>query len=277
MGFQTKIQWTDHTFSPWWGCSRVSDACKHCYAADLARRFKLPIWGGEESSRKMQSDRYWRDPIAWNRRAAKIGRRERVFCASMSDVFEDRRDLDASRERLWKLIEETPALNWLLLTKRPQHAKAMAPWKGPWPRNIWLGTTTENQACVNERIPFLLENDVAVRFISCEPLLEAIDLGPWLGRDRVTWAIVGGESGKGARPMPNDWARSVRDQCQKAGVAYFYKQTGDWFEDDLAYPRFLGRTERTDAAGRRFVRVRKDEAGRLLDGREWSEVPSATR
>ena len=119
MGKNSKIEWTHHTFNPWWGCTRVSAACVHCYAETWSKRLGKKLWG-PKAPRRFLSDAYWMEPIKWNREAKQQGHRARVFCASMADVFEARSDLNASRERLWKLIEETPQLDWLLLTKRPE-------------------------------------------------------------------------------------------------------------------------------------------------------------
>lgn len=131
MGVTTGIAWTDHTFNPWIGCAHVSPGCDHCYAeagtsARIARGRGLPLWG-EGAARQVTSPDYWKQPLRWDRAAAKEGVRRRVFCASLADVFEDRRDLDAARCALWDMIEQTPNLDWLLLTKRPQNVLRLAP------------------------------------------------------------------------------------------------------------------------------------------------------
>src|SRR5690349_5916790 len=217
MAKDSKIEWTHHTFNPWWGCERVSPACKNCYAEAWAHRLGMDLWS-KDAPRRMLSDAYWRQPAAWDREAERSGRRDRVFCASMADVFEDRRDLDAPRERIWKLVAETPNLDWLLLTKRPHRVRHLTPWGDMWPRNVWLGTTVENQRWAEKRVPELLAHPAAVHFLSCEPLLGPVDLAAWMpaaGRERsIGWVIAGGESGHRARPMNPDWARSLRDQCQ---------------------------------------------------------------
>jgi len=277
MGEVTSIGWTDHTWNPWWGCARVSPGCEHCYAETLATvRRKLDVWG-VDAPRKPMSDAYWREPLKWNRKAQAEGVRRRVFCASMADVFEtpperNQQAVDvqgAARERLWKLIAETPFLDWLLLTKRPENIRKIAPWKAmveenryddrpAWPSNVWIGTTIEDQKRAEERIPWLLEVPSAVRFVSCEPLLESIDLEsvtPYYLRRNVTnspfepivridalrghvkgpddmldwhvdWVIVGGESGTGARPFDPAWARKIIGQCRAANVPVFMKQLG---------------------------------------------------
>ena len=150
MAKNSAIEWTHHTFNPWWGCTKVSPGCKHCYAETWSKRLGQDLWGARAARREL-SDGYWRQPLAWNVSALKAGRRTRVFCASMADVFEDRRDLDSKRERLWALIEQTPKLDWLLLTKRPQNVARLAPYGETWPDNVWLGATAENQKWLDRR------------------------------------------------------------------------------------------------------------------------------
>jgi len=277
MGKDSTIEWTDHTFNPWWGCTKVSPACKHCYAETWARRFGMDLWGGR-SPRREFGDAHWREPLRWNRDAVLNKTRRRVFCASMGDVFEPRRDLDASRERLWRLIEQTPGLDWLLLTKRPDRIAASVPWDNSWPENIWLGTTAESQLWAERRIPFLLQHRAAVRFVSCEPLLGHLDLTPWLPKltkDRaLDWVIVGGESGRKARPMQPLWARSLQQQCYQANVAFHFKQWGNWAPIEPGTD-----TRANEKQGRQlltineFERVSKKTAGRMLDGRTWDQLP----
>ena len=120
MGANSKIEWTTHTFNPWWGCTKVSEACKHCYAEAWAKRVGQNVWG-PKPERRLLSDNHWRQPLKWNRDAANAAERPRVFCASMADVFEDRDELIEHRDRLFDLIEATPKLDWLVLTKRPQN------------------------------------------------------------------------------------------------------------------------------------------------------------
>jgi protein gp37 len=150
MGKNSKIEWTHHTFNPWWGCTKVSPACKNCYAETWARRIGADIWG-RSAPRRFFSDQHWRAPLAWNSEAQDEGVRRRVFCASMGDVFEGRTDLNEWRVRLWQLIEDTPWLDWLLLTKRPERALDYVPWDLEWPENVWVGTTVENQRWVDHR------------------------------------------------------------------------------------------------------------------------------
>ena len=297
MGKHTSIAWTDHTFNPWRGCTRVSSGCDNCYAESWSKRNPsvLGVWG-DNGTRVVASDSYWREPLRWDRDAAKRGVRERVFCASLADVFEDRTDLVDPRARLWRLIALTPNLDWLLLTKRPENAAHMAdraagpggydgsllrvPVK-PWPSNVWLGTTVENQAMADARIPRILCVPAAVRFLSCEPLLEAVDLGlmwrtdtgRWdsTGRElplrRIDWVICGGESGAHARPFDVAWARSLVAQCRSAGVACFVKQLGARpaiAPDELAHRGWSAASAVVDDCGGIHT---KDRAG--ADPSEW--------
>jgi protein gp37 len=178
----------------------------------------------------------------------------------MGDVFEDRRDLDAPRTKLWALIEATSNLDWLLLTKRPENIAKLVPWgHHAWPPNVWLGVTAETQQRADERIPLLLQYQAAVRFVSAEPLLEAISLKRYLsGNRRVDWVITGGESGAGARPSDPDWFRQLRDECVQHRVSFFFKQWGN----------------HAPSPSGQLVRLRsKKQGGRLLDGREWNQFP----
>jgi len=315
----TKIEWTatinadgtvrpGYTFNPWVGCTKVSGACDFCYAEGWAKRTgNADLWQGE---RRRTSDANWRKPLKWDAEAARLGVRHRVFCASLADVFDNQVPREW-RADLWLLIKSTPHLDWLLLTKRPQNIAKMLPdvWGTGWP-NVWLGTTAENQAEADRRIPHLLAAPAAVRFISAEPLLGPIDLTTiWLRRDgerptelshrlgdyvrpltgnfrdspRLGWIIVGGESGRGARPMHPDWARAIRDQCAAAGVPFFFKQWGAWGPADSGTPiQPDGRPASASmdfpyvcrAAGTAWMReVGKARAGRLLDGREHNAMP----
>lgn len=234
-----------HTFNPWWGCAKVSEECKNCYALAIAHHYGHEVWGPVGNTpRRLFNEHHWTEPLAWDRQAAKEGHRRNVFCASMADVYEEHPMVTEARTRLWEVIERTQWLNWLLLTKRPENILRLSPWKHDWPEHVWVGTSVGLQKRARERIPSLLEVPAAVHFLSCEPQLEELDLTPWLAD--VQWVISGGESGPGARPLNLDWSRSLRDQCQAAGVPYFFKQVGG---------RYHG------------------SGGRLLDGRTWGEMP----
>lgn len=221
MGENSKIEWTDHTFNPWWGCTKIAPECANCYAESFANRYKFNIWG-QNTPRRDLSEQNWRLPLKWNRAAKAEGVRKRVFCASMADVFEDRDDRTRPRMRLWGLIKQCDWLDWMLLTKRPKNIHPLAPfwWSHEPPKNVAYGTSV---GC-RKSLPLIDELRVvpaSMRFLSMEPLLE--DVGT-LDLTGISWVIVGGESGPGARPMYADWARSIRDQCQTAGVAFFMKQ-----------------------------------------------------
>ena len=273
MAKDSAIEWTHHTFNPWWGCTKVSPGCKHCYAETFSHRIGQEIWG-PRAERRFFSDSHWREPLKWNAEAGRTGERRRVFCASMADVFENRVELSPVRERLWHLIADTGNLDWLLLTKRPERVRNAVPWGDPWPSNVWIGTTAENQRWAEKRVPVLLQLPAAVRFLSCEPLIGAVDLRAWT--TGIDWVIAGGESGHNARPMNPDWARSLRDQCAEAGIAFHFKQWGHWRPDYANAATGRRRVSLTDATGRPVILVRlgKHAAGRDLDGRTWDEFPA---
>jgi len=263
MSENTTIEWADHTFNPWEGCQKVGPGCDHCYAEARNARYNggAALNWGPGAPRRRTSPANWRKPLRWSREAAAFrtlhGRRQRVFCASLADVFDNAVD-PHWREDLLGLIHATPELDWLLLTKRIGNARRMLGelFLATKPKNLWVGATIVNQEEADRDIPKLLELDVAVRFLSCEPLLGPIDLtnitgaeksreygspvhgwsSIWrnngLGRAWLDWVIVGGESGPGARPMHPDWARSLRDQCAAAGVAFHFKQWGEWGPDE---------------------------------------------
>ncbi|OFW26677.1 MAG: hypothetical protein A3H97_00780 [Acidobacteria bacterium RIFCSPLOWO2_02_FULL_65_29] len=279
MAKDSKIEWTHHTFNPWWGCTKVSPACKNCYAEAWAKRVGLDVWG-PRSARRFFSDAHWREPLKWNREAERDGKPRRVFCASMADVFEARAELDEWRGRLWQLIPQTPMLNWLLLTKRPERIARSVPWHDSWPHNVWLGTTAENQRWADKRIPQLLRHaQAAVLFVSSEPLLGFLDMRSYLpapGRRGIDWVIAGGESGGRARPMNPEWARDLRDQCTAAGARFHFKQWGHWSPEQLGVDREYRRIEVLDRDGRPVIlaRLGKKASGRVLDGRTWDQVPS---
>ena len=299
MGEKTGIEWCDHTFNPWWGCTKVSPACANCYAETLANRFPntAGLWG-PDAPRKIASEKVWNDPIRWNRAAEKAGVRRRVFCASMADVFEDRHDLDESRSRLFALIRKTPSLAWLLLTKRPEHVRANTPpswWLHGWPPNVWMGTTAEDQEQLEERGDHLLRCPASVRFVSAEPLLGPLALWAYfkgkvrdealaiLGepppRNGIDWVILGGESGHGARTMQPEWARSIRDQCATAGVPFFFKQWGEFCRTDQLTEEAWQHIDSHENLGggydysRTYWKTGKKLGGSRLDGEERKAFP----
>ena len=270
MGENSKISWTHHTWNPWWGCHRVSPGCEHCYAETFAKRTGHAVWG------RTAPRRFLRNPFAalvkMQHRAHHTGERHRVFIASMADIFEAhpepevRARQDAIRAELWALVPSLASLDLLLLTKRPQNVREMVPasWMADgFPRNIWLGTTCEDQQRADERIPHLLDCPAAVRWVSYEPALGTVNFEPGLTprwkcnctpgcrdgaevsdsngcpmcprcgvkiggepRPGLDWIVVGGESGAGARRFNVQWARDTIEACAEAGVACFTKQMG---------------------------------------------------
>jgi len=338
----TKIEWADHTFNPWIGCTKVSPGCDHCYAeADFDKRRHVVQWGAG-NPRKLTSDSNWAQPLRWNAKAGRdlkaweqfkcvngfddahlIARgmvrptRPRVFCASLADVFDNEVSVQW-RFELMKLICETPHLDWLLLTKRIGNASAMLEtafravhhqregWADNTLPNVWIGATVVNQEEADRDIPKLLAVPAARRFLSMEPLLGPVDLErphpgpdlnqsgggmicqPWLIQSGIDWIIVGGESGPNARPMHPDWVRSLRDQCQAAGVPFFFKQWGEWIaagQADCPTGPPFSRWQWSDGTPFKpyeedrnqvlFCRAGKKAAGRRLDGRKWNEVPAS--
>lgn len=251
MGEQTKIGWTDRTFNPVIGCTKVSPGCDHCYAEELMdHRYKRVKWGPHGERQRTKT---WGDPLKWNKKADEFemehGRRQRVFCASLADVF-DNQWPDEWRAEFWDLVRKCDRLDWQLLTKRPQNIRKMLPpdWGNGW-KHVWLGTSTENQEEANRRIKLLRAVPAAVHFISAEPLLGGIDLveaeavrihhGGHISDGggqfdyieteavgQISWVIVGGESGKLARPFNIGWARDLVRQCADARIPVFVKQMG---------------------------------------------------
>lgn len=242
MAENSKIEWCDNTFNPWVGCTKVSPACDNCYAESWAKRSGLVEWGN--NPRRRTSDANWRKPLKWNREAEAAGIRPKVFCCSLADVF-DNKVPSLWQYDLFKLIDDTPHLDWLLLTKRIGNLNNLL--GGGWRacENVWLGITVINQEEVDRDVPKLLEQTWPAKlFLSIEPMLGPISLrrvmthGGWYDalagwRDVrqspapegiIDWVICGGESGSNARTMNPDWARSIRDQCRAAGVAFFMKQ-----------------------------------------------------
>lgn len=271
MGKNSKIEWTHHTFNPWWGCTRVSPACVHCYAESWSKRVGQKVWGAK-APRRFFSDAHWNEPLKWNKDARENGVRARVFCASMADVFEARSDLNPWRDRLWNLIEATPELDWLLLTKRPQRILKNTPWGSSWPHNVWIGTTVENQKSAEERLPYLAEVPAVIRFISAEPLLSEIKIQNWLG-STIDWVITGGESGPKARPSSPSWFRSLLLQCMQANVSFHFKQWGDWAPGQGINLAVARKAAQEAQDGTLMFRLGKKAAGRLLDGATWDGIP----
>jgi protein gp37 len=178
MGKNSKIGWTHHTWNFLWGCTKVDEECRFCYAESLSKRYGHNVWG-IQAPRRVMSENYWRDPLAWNEAARKVGERHRVFCSSMADVFEDHMTNNAERPKLWELIRATPHLDWLLLTKRPQNVLVMLPddW-GDGYANVWLGTSVGRNESM-ARAYELAKVPAAIRFLSCEPMIGPMDPPLW--------------------------------------------------------------------------------------------------
>jgi protein gp37 len=168
------------------------------------------------------------NPRRWNREAQALGRRYKVFYASLSDIFEPHLQVKEARVRLWQLIEETPLLDWQILTKRPKFIRNLVPqpWLQRWPENVWIGTSVGMQRAAEQRIPYLLDLPAPVLFLSCEPLVEEITLEHWLQLHQINWVICGGYSGTQNRPMQLSRARKVLAECREYRVAFFMKQLG---------------------------------------------------
>ncbi len=229
MGENSSIGWTDHTFNPWIGCQKISPACDNCYAETWDNRFNGGRWG-THAVRTRTSQANWRKPYKWHRAAGDAGESVRVFCASLADVFDNDSSIPKLwRDDLWRMIEDTYWLDWLLLTKRPQNImKAIGNRLGEEGHdfsNAWFGITSENQKELDRRWHHLalvmadIRVNTPVSFISAEPLLEQINIP-----NDVGWVIAGCESGPNARQSDPDWFRSLRDQCADRDIPFFLKQ-----------------------------------------------------
>ena len=333
----SKIEWCDHTFNSWIGCTRVSPGCTNCYAEALNARMQWCVWG-PTGGRQRTSAAYWKQPLSWNRASAEgflrkahatgvgeiiCSKRPRVFCGSLCDWLDDQVSVEWLADLL-DLIRRTPMLDWLLLTKRPENwrerlttwrdaqldamsapklPRELYDWVTAWlqgaaPANVWIGAGGEDQQRADKRIPALLSIPARVRFLSCEPLLGPVQLGlthptdevwpeqhadlkPYhdvngeiFWRRGIDWVVCGGESGSAARPMHPAWARSLRDQCEVAGVPFLFKQWGEWAPakagSGVGTVCFAGLASEPDE---RIRRVGKKAAGRLLDGVVHDEFP----
>lgn len=282
MAEKSGISWTDATFNPWWGCW---PGCALCYAEREATRHGFPgLWkrpgpgAPPESNRRTFGEKHWNEPRVWARNLPrKLGRRPRVFCASMADIGEDHPVAEQERPKLWRLIEDTPELDWLLLTKRVATARQWLPlrWlREGFPRNVWMGFSAENQARYDERVRPALDLGAHVTFCSYEPALGPVDFR--LDENFLDWVIAGGESARPtgrARPVSPAWMRSVRDQCVAAGVPFHFKQWGEWGpERQPGIPPAI-----IEGAFSSMYLVGKRKAGRILDGRTWDEFPGGVK
>lgn len=285
MGKDTKIAWADNTWNPWQGCHKVSPGCANCYMFRDKKRY------GQDPATVIRSKpATFNKPLHWKDQA-------KVFVCSWSDFFIE--DADEWRDDAWEIMRKTPHLTYLLLTKRPENIADRLPVDWPLP-NVWLGVTAENQEQADKRIPILLSIPAVLRFVSVEPMVGPVELRPeWLlclsegqhmnivecGHGLLNWVIVGGESGPGARPCHPDWIRSLRDQCEKAGWAFMFKQWGEWVPE--FHPAWTNKHEQSDVfveiitvdghedyKGLYMAKVGTKKSGHLLDGVEHMEFPS---
>ncbi|MFC3768310.1 phage Gp37/Gp68 family protein [Paenibacillus sp. GCM10012303] len=318
---ETSIEWTDRTWNPLRGCSKVSEGCRNCYAIRVAHRFggegmpyeglTQPGPGGPNWTGKVTLvPDALESPLRWRKQ-------QRVFVNSMSDLFHESVD-EKYIAKVFGIMCLSQQHTFQVLTKRPERMarllnsedfqmhtgwfasqaireygldRSKFEYLPDWPLpNVWLGVSVENQKAADDRIPLLLQTPAAVRFLSCEPLLGPVKLPksayefdeeyPEEGSVcKLDWVIAGGESGPGARPMHPDWTRSLRDQCQAAGVSFFFKQWGEWLPvhpDRKSYEYSSPGHKCAEIDGTRFFRIGKLLAGRQLDDREWNEFPEAT-
>jgi protein gp37 len=268
MGENSKIEWCDHTFNPWMGCQKVSPGCDNCYAeAMMDHRYGKVQWG-PRGERRRTSERNWQLPIKWNSDARifrkQHGHRPRVFCASLADVFDNQIDAEW-REDLFALIRKCKGLDWLVLTKRPENIEKMLPpdWGNGYP-NVWLGTTTEDQARFDARWKRLKKIPAVIRFVSYEPGLGPLRLSP--GQSLPDWLISGGGSGAGARALDPQWIRDIVADCRRFGVAPFHKQWGAYHSNPLVVEQGMTVSEarEIDAEGK---------GGGLVDSKLIREFP----
>lgn len=322
MADKAKIEWTDATWNPLRGCSKVSGGCRNCYAESVANRFSGPgqpyegtIKDGRWNGQIRLVPDVLSQPLKWKRP-------RRIFVNSMSDLFH----ANVPDDYIWSVFETMACATqhtFQVLTKRPERMRDLLKgryWRNlgtearafyarivkgehregdiPYLPNVWLGVSVENQKAADERIPLLVDTPAAVRFLSCEPLLGPVNLGKWLltpgwtpsyydldnihgypnaepTNEHIQWVIVGGESGRNARPMNPDWARSLRDQCHAASVPYLFKQWGEWAPGEN-FPDFIPSSISAIDMGHEehgVWKVGKKAAGRELDGRTWDEYP----
>lgn len=264
MASKTAIEWCDHTFNPWRGCTPATGApeCLNCYARNNVGVKLHGIGWGDAAERVIKAESGWEEPYQWTRAAMKAGTHPKVFCGSLCDFFEDNPQVVRARERTWRAIQDCKQLTWMLLTKRPENLARMVPWcngsdpRGPWP-NAWLGVTCGHPDSL-WRIEELLKIPAAVRFVSCEPLLEKLDMklpsaAPTRDyefgqsrRARINWLIIGGETGPHRRPCKEEWGESLIVQADAAGIPVFNKAmeiNGRVSKDPAEWPAWARRRE----------------------------------
>jgi protein gp37 len=279
MGILSKIEWTDSTFNPWVGCTKIArrkgapSACDFCYAEKWAKRSGQVIWG--DYPRRRTTDAYWRKPVAWNDSSplfqARHGRRQRVFCASLADVFDNQVD-PGWRADLFALIRKCDQLDWQLLTKRPQNIRNMLPkdWGNGY-SHVWLGTTAEDAAAYKQRVTHLLKIHAAIHFVSYEPAIGPLDQLDIDGKfpNRL---IIGGESGVRSdlvRHTDPQWARDAIVQCRRLGIAPFLKQWGTYKNNPLVFENRV-----SEQQAMRLDPPENGKGGGELDGKLLREFPT---
>jgi protein gp37 len=278
MGEISKIEWTDSTFNPWVGCTKVQrrkgapSACDFCYAEKWAKRSGQVGWGNHP--RRRTTDAYWNAPLKWNDQArefqAQNHRRQRVFCASLADIFDNQVDPEW-RFDLFNLVRQCDQLDWQLLTKRPQNIRKMLPpdWGDGYP-NVWLGATAEDQDAHRQRVPHLLKVPATIHFVSYEPAI-----GPLKQLDVngicPDWLIIGGESGVRSdliRPTNPQWAREAIIECNRVGAAAFLKQWGAYTNNPFVVEAGCSLQQAME-----FDPPENGKGGGKLDDRLWREFP----
>jgi protein gp37 len=268
MGRSTPIEWTEHTWNPFVGCSRVSDGCKNCYAIPQAARIEsfgnVPHYDGV--TKRGAAGPNWSGRVALASESV-LSKPQRlpagslVFVNSMSDFWHERAT-DEMRKRALDVMRSRPDVAFQVLTKRPENIlPALARMKTEIPENMWAGCTVESSKVVG-RIDILRRVPATVRFLSVEPLLDDLVGLADLDLTGIHWVITGGESGPGARPMQAEWVRGVRDACNRQAVPHFFKQWGDWRNNPIGSTR--AEVEALDPIGK---------GGSLLDGQPWKEMP----
>jgi len=273
MGLNSNIEWTDHTWNPWYGCHKVSEGCRNCYMYMEQAHY------GRDPSVVKRSKTTFNDPLRWAKMARRRGERYKVFVCSWSDFFIE--EADEWRNEAWQIIRQTPELIYMILTKRPERIRQCLPEEGWFPRNVWWGVSIELEKyllrwdILDDTFTFSRPN---IFFLSIEPLLNFLSLESIIhyknmGDDLYPcwthppdWVIVGGESGPKSRPCHPDWVRSIRDQCMAANVPFFFKQWGEYLP--LEPTPILRSLIDVD-----YVKVGRKQAGAVLDGREWREFP----
>lgn len=283
MGENSLISWCTHTHNSWIGCTKVSPACKNCYAErDWDHRYHRVKWG-PKGDRSVTSDANWKKPLAWNRAAAKTGERPTVFCNSLSDWMDDHPSiLPEWRARHWQLILQTPNLEWLPLTKRPENWARFIPFFDMPVSNVRLGISIEDQERADECGPWLAmaHHKGWKTFVSYGPACGPVNWDEWM--PSIDWLVSEGESGPKARPSHPEWFRQARDACARHNVPYHHKQNGEWrwapdrahFKEAIKEPWTRVLSQIDDVRPAFMVREGIRNTGRMLDGVTHDAFPT---